>query len=66
MRLWKENAKFNEKINTIVGMCQAYGAIEKNKAYSIMKKIYDDIDEEEFEKILLLVAIMYSKNRYKC
>ena len=59
--IMKENAKFNEKINTIVGMCQAYGAIEKNKAYSIMKKIYDDIDEEEFEKILLLVAIMYSK-----
>ena len=54
--LMKENKKINEKINVIVGMSEVHGALKEENIYSILEEIYQDINKEEVEQLVLIAC----------
>ena len=54
--LMEENKKINEKINVIVGMSEVHGALKEENIYSILEEIYQDINKEEVEQLVLIAC----------
>ena len=54
--LMEENKKISEKINVIVGISEVHGALKEKDIYKILGEIYQDIDKQEMNKLVLIAC----------